>query len=407
MTSPTWSNELGSGSAVGSESGDLGWLREIVVELLQTPTQVPQGQTELAPGDENIKRAVNDVVVPMIEQLQPDEIRVHPDGDVAARFGPVGDCGLLMQTYVVSQHANLMSAESAGRVVPIHGDSLMDASVSGQGATQNKGAMASALLAVRRRPEDLRQPIWLTVNTEGKSSHAGSSRILDDLEVKAAAGILTVGTGLRVSLGNRGRADARVTITGLSAHSSQPWLGHNPIADAADVLVALRTAPLPQDHEFLGPVALTPYQVWCEPVSPHTIPEFTNLQLDRRLLPGESPVAAVDGIRAHLQECLPDISATVEAGEVMLPAVVDADAPVVAALTDGLRAETGQPGETFWSLNTFDAGYACSKGIPTVMFGPGDRHFSGPGLLDEDAVSFRDLWTGAAVYNHVIAQLCA
>jgi acetylornithine deacetylase/succinyl-diaminopimelate desuccinylase-like protein len=383
---------------------DVEWMRDVVVEVLRAPSQVPPGQTEIRPGDPAIAAVVSDVVLPRIEELGPDEIRRHPDGDVAARFGPKGDRGLLLQTYIVSQHANMMEPGKAGTVIP--GDGPLRATVLGQGASQNKGAMAAALTALRARPEDLDQPVWLTVNTEGKSSHDGSRRILDDLGVTAASGILVTGTDLRVSLGNRGRVDVNLTVEGKSSHSSQPWLGANPIEDAADVVRCLRTLPLPDRHPVFGPVSATPYQFACHPVSPHTIPAQVRLVIDRRLLPGESPEGAVEDLRSHLTAALPEARLRIETGEVMLPALVPEDAPVVSALRDGLKAR-GRTGDlTMWSMNTFDAGYACSKGIPTVMFGPGRRHFTGSEMLGDDFISLGDMWTAVEVLREAVGSLC-
>jgi acetylornithine deacetylase len=379
-------------------------MRDVVVDVIGANSQVPIGQTEIQPGDPAIAAVVSEVLLPRIEQLRPAELRQHPCGDIAARFGPSGDSGLLLQTYIVSQHANLMEAEKSGIVETE--DGLMRAHALGQGASQNKGALAAALTVLRALPDDLDQPVWLTVNTEGKSSHNGSRRILDDLGVKAASGILAVGTDLRVSLGNRGRVDVKLTVEGESSHSSQPWLGSNPIEDAADVVRCLRTLPLPDKHAVLGPVSATPYQFVCHPVSPHTIPTNVRMVVDRRLLPGESPTAVVEELRSHLATAVPKARLGVDIGEIMLPAMVPDDSPVVTALREGLFSR-GRAGDiTFWSMNTFDAGYACSKGIPTVMFGPGRRHFTGTEMLGDDIVSIADMWTAVGVIRGAIESLC-
>ncbi|MCU1432534.1 MAG: hypothetical protein JWP95_1639, partial [Actinotalea sp.] len=336
------------------KADELDWLRDVVVELLRTSTQVPFGATEVQPGDPSLTRAVSDVILPRIEELGPAEIRRHPMGDVAARFGPPGDDGLLLQTYIVSQHANLMGSEQAGTVIGGEDGDLSGARVLGQGASQIKGPLASVLASLRSLPTELTKPVWLTVNTEGKSSHGGSRRILDDLAVTAASGVLAVGTDLRVSVGNRGRADVRLTVAGESCHSSQPWLGHNPIEDASDVVTVLRGTPLPEAHPLLGPASATPYQYSCHPVSPHTIPSEVRVVVDRRLLPGESPVQAVDAVREHFAAVLPGVRLTVELGEFMLPATVADDADITQTLMAGLQRVTGVPGETFISLNAFD-----------------------------------------------------
>lgn len=242
-------------------------LTQNLLTLLRTPTEVPAGAHELHPGDARIVSAVEEVVVPRIAELGPDELRRHPDGDVVARFGPAGDDGLLLQTYIVSQHGNLMSEPHDARVEDGGPYGIAGPVARGQGANQNKGPMAAALSAVAQRPATLRRPVLLTVNTEGRS-HDGSRRIIDEVGTRAAAGVLAFATDLKVSVANRGRVDVQVVVPGSSCHSSQPHLGVNPIERAADVVHALRSTPLPMPHPDLGPATATPYQLSFSPVAP-------------------------------------------------------------------------------------------------------------------------------------------
>lgn len=381
-------------------------LEEVLVALLRTPTSVPPDATEVPPGAPAIVAAVEDVLLPWIEALGPAEVRRHPLGDVAARFGPPGDDGLLLQTYVVSQHGNLMADPLGGHVVDGAALGLSGRVAVGQGATQNKGPMAAVLAALGAvSPGTLQRPVWLAVNTEGQSSHGGSRRVIDDLGVRAAWGVVAIGTDLRVSLGNRGRVDVDVTVAGESCHSSQPELGSNPIEGAADVVAALRAAPVPPPHAELGPARVTPYQVAVSPIAPHTIPARAHLVVDRRLLPGETAAGAVAALRAHLERAV-GAAVDVREGVSMLPAAVAADAAVVLALQEGVARARPGAGGTFWSRNTFDAGYACAQGIPTVMFGPGRRDFSS-GVTQAEAVALDDCRAAAAALAHAITALCA
>lgn len=383
---------------------DRAWIESFLLELLRTPTEVPQGETEIEPGDPRIVRAVREVLRPEIHSLEPDEVREHELGDVAARFGPEGDDGVVVQTYVVSQHANLMEDPHDARIVDGEPHGLSGPCAVGQGATQNKGPMASALGAVRALGRDLARPVWLTVNTEGRSSHGGSQRILEDLGVRANFGIVAFGTDLRISLGNRGRVDVEITVRGESSHSSQPWLGSNPLEGAADVIRALRELPTREEHPTLGPATAVPYQLRPHPVAPHTIPDHARITVDRRLLPGERPEDVVAGIREHLGS-LSGLKLDVEEGVSMLPAVVEETSPVVQALLEGID-RAGRAAETFWSLNAFDAGYACARGIPTPMFGPGKRAFAGGGLVGTDLVPVADCVAGAEAIAHALEALC-
>lgn len=380
-------------------------IQDVLVELLRTPTSVPAGSTEIPPGDPRLLAAIETVILPRIEALAPREIRRHPLGDVLARFGPEGDDGVLLQTYIVSQHGNLMDDAHAGRVADGEPYGLPGRCVVGKGAAQNKGPMAAAFAAVSALQPQLRRPVWLAVNTEGRSSHGGSQRIIDDLGVRAAWGVCVVGTDLAISLGNRGRVDVEITVAGVSCHSSQPWLGSNPIEPAADLVRALRRAPLPPPHPHLGAAAVTPYQISCDPIAPHTIPSAVRVVVDRRILPGEDITAVVDELRDHVRGFLGEADGgRVVAGVAMLPAVVDEDSALVAALRAGLAAAQA-PATTVYSHNTFDAGYACAKGIPTCMFGPGRRSFSSA-LTQAEAVSLDDCVVAADALTHALRLLC-
>jgi succinyl-diaminopimelate desuccinylase len=399
-----------SGGAAGGGSDRAAACKDVGVEiterlltLLRTSTEVPIGSHEILPGDPRIVDAIDTVVMPMIDALEPDHVVRHPDGDVLARFGPASDDGLLLQTYIVSQHGNDMADPLAGRLADGSDFGVAGQVAVGQGANQNKGPMAAAFDALANRPEALSSPILLAVNTEGMSSHGGSKRIIDDLGARAERGVLAFSTDLNVSIGNRGRADVHIEVPGASSHSSQPTLGINPLPRAAAVIDALRSAPLPEPHPDLGPATATPYQLRFEPVAPHTIPERGIFLIDRRLLPGERPGDAVDSLRTHLEASL-DFDVIVSEGAVMFPADVAQDDPVVLALLASMPSE-GRTSMALYSKNTFDAGYGCSKDIPTVMFGPGKRSF-GAGMIATEWVSIDDCRVAAQSFGGLISRLC-
>jgi acetylornithine deacetylase/succinyl-diaminopimelate desuccinylase-like protein len=378
---------------------DSSWLEETLLALARTPTSVPPGHTAVDPGDPAILSAMDGVIVPMLEALEPDELRRHASGEVAARFGPDTPDGLLLQTYLISQHGDPGHAPSDTTTTEAVVDGRVERTVIGPGTRQNKGAMAAAFDAVRRRPRDLARPVWLTVNAEGRSSHGGSSRILDGLGVHAAQGVIVIATGSSVSLGNRGRVDLVVTVPGISAHSSQPWLGENPIERAADAVVAIREAPLPEPDAVLGAAAYTPYRIVASPIAPHTLPSRVEIAVDRRLLPGERPAEAASAFRRFASERLPfpvEIAESVS----MLPALVASDAPVVLAFEHALGES-----RAMYSLNTFDAGYACAAGIPTVMFGPGRRDF-GSGLTEAESITLAECDEASDALLAVLTELC-
>jgi acetylornithine deacetylase/succinyl-diaminopimelate desuccinylase-like protein len=82
----------------------------------------------------------------------------------------------------------------------------------------------------------------------------------------------------------------------------------------------------------------------------------------------------------------------------MLPALVDEDAVVVRRLQAGAQQTLGRELPTFYPRSTFDAGYACALGVPTVMCGPLSGELDTTGVLGDDVVSLGQLLDAVAIY---------
>jgi acetylornithine deacetylase len=168
------------------------------------------------------------------------------------------------------------------------------------------------------------------------------------------------------------------------------------------VLDRLAAIALPPPHPHLGDASMTPFAIRSEPIAPHTIPAIVEVSVDRRLLPGESPQAAVAAVAAALRSIR---GVEVFGGRFMLPADVEPDDTIIAALTDGLHA-AGRAAEVTVSAHTFDAGYACDRGMPTPMFGPGRRQF-GAALLAPEEVLVDDCSAAGVALATAVDRLCA
>src|ERR687885_848348 len=310
---------------------DADYLTAILVRLLQTPTDVPLGETELVPEDPKLARYVREVVRPELERCGFDRVVVDARNNLVCCIGAdVASPSLLLMGYAVAQHANLMADPTPGRIAGPRDYGLDESCAFGQAATQHKGALAAALGALKLLAASgvrLRGRLVFAVNTEGRSSHANSAQIVDGHGVRADQGILAFATDNRISLGNRGRVDVNVTITGKAAHSSQPWLGLSAIDGAYEALTRLRAMAFGPAHPQLGAAQATVYKLQFSPIAPHTLPATAEMTVDRRLLPGEEIDAAVAGVRAALGDLSP-YGLTVERGAFMYPAEVPPDAPV-------------------------------------------------------------------------------
>jgi acetylornithine deacetylase/succinyl-diaminopimelate desuccinylase-like protein len=347
---------------------------ETLQALARTPADVPLGRNEIEPTDPRLAHYVHDVVRPMVERLGPRTLAVDELNNLIAGFGAdVASPSVLVMAYTTAQHGNYTDEALEGRVMSgapygVDGDCVF-----GKGTSQNKGALAAALGALKILADGaapLRGRVVLVVNAESQSSHRCSMRIFDGHGVRADLGWLAIGSP-RIVLGHRGRVDIQLTVRGAPGHSSEPHRGRNAIWGLAEALTRIRELKqrLTRQHPDLGGEQLEPYKLVTAPIAPHTMPGEAHLTLDRRLLPDTDADDAVEEVRRALGE-IPPYELVVRKGAHHLPYRVPADHPVVRALADAHRAVRGAPPEAGYAPFAFDAGYANARGIPTVMFGP-------------------------------------
>jgi acetylornithine deacetylase/succinyl-diaminopimelate desuccinylase-like protein len=160
-----------------------------------------------------------------------------------------------------------------------------------------------------------------------------------------------------------------VHVRGKAAHSSTPEQGLSAIDGANEVLNRLKRLHWPDRHDRLGGRQAIVYKIRYEPLAPHTLPSDAFLTIDRRLLPGDDPEAAVDEVCAALGDFAP-FEVTVAQGVTHLPALVDRGEPSVHAFLAAAQA-SGPALDTVHVGSAFDAGGLTSAGIPAVTFGAG------------------------------------
>ena len=353
---------------------DEGYVRDLLVKLASVRTDVPLGSFEIEPTDPKIRCFVHEVMKPEIEQLGLGPVDSDELNNLVFRVGSgASSPSLLFMAYTVAQHGNDTGPELEGRLMNARAFGLDEECVFGKGTSEGKGGLAAALgtlKILRDAGVALRGSLIFAVNNEAQSSHRCSRRIIDGHRIRADHGIVAIGTPT-LSIGNRGRVDIVVTVRGQVAHSSQPSRGRNAIWGARAALDRIEQLQprLTLTDPQLGNEQLEPYRLVLEPIAPHTLPDLAVLTLDRRLLPGSTVDAAVAEVARELSG-LSLFEVDVAGSVFQLPALVPRDAPVVTSLSEAHRAVTGQPAPVDTVRYTFDAGYACSRGIQTVMFGP-------------------------------------
>jgi len=199
----------------------------------------------------------------------------------------------------------------------------------------------------------------------------------------------------------------RITATGKMAHGAMPLTGINSAYPVAELLVAMQKLEAAQigeygKHEFLGQPSITPTIV-RSPVNGeaqnNVMPAQTQIVLDIRLIPGQSPEeiesqikAACDAIHAQDGRVMFEVKVL----EARAPTATDRDEPVVKVLDGAYRDLTGAepiyggvPGSTDGTiLNSW-------AGVPIVTCGPGDIYI--PHHVDE-WLSLKELVEATKLY---------
>lgn len=383
---------------------DVDGLVEMLSRLASVPTDVPLGyDTFMDPDDPKLVYYVQGVMRPHLATVDGLELVDARLNNLVAATG-VGSNGrsLLIQNYTPAQHQNLMDDPFSGKVASAARYGRDEDAVFGQGVSQNKAHQA-VMLAVLKMLSDARIELagrlYWAINNEGRSSHACSEAILGSLPERPEFGIIQIGTGLRLSLGNRGRVDVIVHVRGRATHSSEPEHGLSAIEGASEVVQRLRRLSWLDEHPLLGGRHAVVYKVRYAPLAPHTLPSDAWLTVDRRLLPGDDPEAAAGEIRAAIGDMAP-FEVDVRPDVKMLPALVDPNLPWVKALEGAHAAEQGGPPQRVWGRGSFDAGGPCAMGVPTVMYGAS----GGDGLLGDDFVVISDVVTEARVLARLILE---
>jgi len=250
----------------------------------------------------------------------------------------------------------------------------------GRGSCDIKGGMAAMLTAfdrlVRERPSDSASVI-LACTVDEEYTHTGSSRLANTpLGVDLA--IVAEPTKLDIVDRHKGAVRWKIRTRGVACHSSTPKLGRNAIYAMARVVLALEeyadilgeSKPDP----VLGPPSLSVGRI-DGGVSANVVPDWSEIDLDRRVIPGERPSDGPRLAREFLVGKLGDLMTRVEflPPWVNMPPLVSGKAdPFLPVLRSAIEKVGGRTPKIIGVPYGTDAGPLGESGLPCVVFGPGD-----------------------------------
>ncbi|MCP4979039.1 MAG: ArgE/DapE family deacylase, partial [Gammaproteobacteria bacterium] len=249
--------------------------------------------------------------------------------------------------------------------------------VYGRGACDMKDALASYLEVVRViRDEDieLNGDLILTGIADEEDQMIGS-KDLGEMGPWADYGIIGEPSDMKVCSAHKGQVGYLVRSLGKAVHSSRPEDGVNAIEGMMhiiEVLKALQQKLMSRDaHALCGHGRCGPSVIRGGTIV-STVPDYCELEIDRRTLPGETRedvYAELNNLISTVVQSHPQFRFEIEGPTIdVLPLDVPTDNPVLNSVLGVIRSITGNSAEA----SAFPGGTdAPHFGFPTVIFGAG------------------------------------
>jgi acetylornithine deacetylase len=328
-----------------------------------------------------------------------------------------------------------------GWTVDPYGGLLRDGRIYGRGASDMKGGLAAALIALAAlRDTRLAGPVDLTAVVDEEETGKGIRAYIaaavdksgpggaeaDRLEAERSGarrgsgsrlsrqyvGCITAEpTDLQTIIAARGDSYLQVSVHGRASHAGNPDGGANAIYGAAAVVAEierlhaeLATAP----HPLLGPATWSVGQI-NGGTGGSIVPAECVVVADRRLLPGESPAEVLADLGRRVAALhLEERGLTVELAMPMeMPAFETPEDADLVRITEAARlAGGGQPMPLAGWTAACDGGYiARDLGVPVVVLGPGS--VTTQAHRADESVPVAELITAARTYALTALRLLA
>ncbi len=290
---------------------------------------------------------------------------------------------------VLEAHMDTVSVK--GMTIPPFDPVIENGRLMGRGSCDTKAGLAAMMHAVVDVHQGDTPPpcdILLAAVVDEEHNFRGVVRLCDDL--KADAAVVAEPTELRAVVASKGVLRWKVRVRGKAAHSSKPRLGVNAIRHMARVILALEEhyeALAHKTHPLLGPATCTISTIRGG-VQINFVPDHCVIELDRRLLPGETPEAVLSDCQAVI-DSLPGIDASVEQPPLLTDAALDTPPNArITTTTSQVLAELNLNPEPCGVPFGSDASKFSRAGVPAIIFGPGsiDRAHAADEYVEIDQV---------------------
>jgi succinyl-diaminopimelate desuccinylase len=287
--------------------------------------------------------------------------------------------------------------------------SVEDGRLIGRGAADMKGPIAAALAAVAAiHRSDITLGGTLTMHLAADEELAGThgTKVLwEGGFLDQDACIVGEPSELQVGLAERGGAWITATARGRAAHGSTPHLGVNAITSMARFLLRIEEVLPDIEHPLVGHPTVNA-AIIAGGSAPNVVPDRCEVDVDRRLIPGEtSPeevLAPFDRLASEIRAEHPEVDLSFALREWTDAAEASPETAIAALCRTAVADETGaMPADVGFTGITDARFYINDAKIPTVILGPGSLSVA---HTANESIDLNELVAAARIYARVFVR---
>lgn len=323
------------------------------------------------------------------------------------------DSGLDGPTLLLNDHLDIIPpGPLAAWTYPPFDAVVVDDLVYGRGTIDTKSGLTTLLVALRAAVKSrlaiTGKLVLIFTCDEETGGRLGMQHLGRNGYLNADMAVVAEPTGMRVEIATKGRLGFDVETTGTATHGARPWLGHNAISDMSRIVLSLErlgSELAARPHARMGRPSLNVGTIQGGTV-PNMVPNWSRIEVDRRLVPGETREQVLQQIQAEIDalcEKHPGLQATITE-KIWWPGYeIDESEPIVAVASGAFAKVVGRRPE----IGVKDAGTDASwihslAGIPVIMFSPGDGLRA---MNADENVSITDMMIATKVIAQIIADV--
>ncbi len=271
---------------------------------------------------------------------------------------------------VFEAHVDTVSID--GMTIPPFDPRVENGLMYGRGSCDTKAGLAAMMQAAASlKAEGVVPPaeVWIVAAADEEFSGKGAIKLCEDLEADAA--VVAEPTSNRLVVAHKGVLRWKIRTHGRAAHSSKPHLGVNAISLMARVIGAIDRSVAELEkrrHPLVGSPTVNA-GIIRGGVQVNFVPDSCEIELDRRINPGETPEGVFEEYRAMVEGL--GIGATMNAPMLVTqPLETAPDAPLAVAASQVLGSMGLDPEASGVPYGS-DASAFSARRIPSILLGPG------------------------------------